>query len=109
MVEQAAFNRLVEGSSPSLSTNFFMNLAQIKSESLLANYLCLVARKECEPSRGTSVPVGQRFFVTRGAPGQVKLYYYAPLQKLFKFLVDFYHALLYGNLRKVERIYPTPF
>jgi hypothetical protein len=40
---------------------------------VLANYLCLVARKECEPSRGTSVPVGQRFFVSRGAPGQALL------------------------------------
>ena len=88
MVEQAAFNRLVEGSSPSLSTNFFMNLAQIKSERCWQTAECSVARKECELSRGTSVPVGQRFFVSRGAPGQVKLYYYAPLQKLFKFLVD---------------------
>ena len=87
MVEQRPFKALVEGSSPSLSTNFF-NLAQIRSERCWQTAECSVARKECELSRGTSVPVGQRFFVSRGAPGQVKLYYYAPLQKLFKFLVD---------------------
>lgn len=89
MVEQRPFKALVEGSSPSLSTNFF-NLAQIRSERCWQTAECSVARKECELSRGTSVPVGQRFFVSRGAPGHpiVNSYYYALTQKLFKFLVD---------------------
>ena len=38
MVEQRPFKALVEGSSPSLSTNFFMNLAQYNRRELLANY-----------------------------------------------------------------------
>ena len=78
MVEQRPFKALVEGSSPSLSTNFF-NLAQIRSERCWQTAECSVARKECELSRGTSVPVGQRFFVSRGAPGHpiVNSYYYA--------------------------------
>ena len=74
MVEQCPFKALVDGSSPSQSTNFF-NLAQIRSERCWQTAECSVARKECELSRGTSVPVGQRFFVAcaRGAPGQVLL------------------------------------
>ena len=54
------------------------------------------------PSRGTSVPVGQRFLFCAFKPGLplVKYYYYALFQKLFKFLVDLCHVLLYGNFMR---------